>query len=199
LTFKSSATLILGSMSITGYQIKDVAERTGFSAPTLRYYEHIGLLPQATRAPSGYRVYDDATIERLAFIGRAKQLGCSLDEIADLNTAWDGGHCGPVQDQLRSLVTDKISLARHQIAELLTLTTELERAASALGGHRPDGPCDDGCGCLNTSPGMAMPASKRATASPESTATLRTSTRKPVILTTKPTRPVLHALFGSPA
>ena len=93
-------------MTLTGFQIKDVAERSGFSAATLRYYEDIGLLASAARPASGYRVYDESTIERQAFIGRAKQLGCSLEEIADLNTAWDGGECGPVQDRLRSLVIE---------------------------------------------------------------------------------------------
>ena len=75
-------------------RIKDVAQRTGFSAATLRYYEDIGLLPPAARTDAGYRLYGADTLDRLAFIARAKQLGCSLDEIATLNGAWDGGECG---------------------------------------------------------------------------------------------------------
>jgi DNA-binding transcriptional MerR regulator len=71
----------------TDYRIKDVVARSGFSAPTLRYYEEIGLLPESARTRAGYRLYDDHTLNRLAFIARAKQLGCSLDEIADLTTA----------------------------------------------------------------------------------------------------------------
>ena len=170
-------------MTATGFQIKDVAERSGFSAATLRYYEDIGLLAPAERTASGYRVYDEAAIERLAFIGRAKQLGCSLDEIADLNTSWDGGECGPVQDRLRSLVNDKIGLARRQVAELLTLTAELERAAAALGGHRPVGPCDAECGCLSATTVDAM--EPPAPVGP--LATSRNSSRHKVTLTVKPT------------
>jgi DNA-binding transcriptional MerR regulator len=98
----------------------------------LRYYEEIGLLPEASRTPAGYRLYDDHTLERLAFIARAKQLGCSLDEIADLTVAWDGGECGPVQDRLRSLVADKLAVAQHQIVDLMTLTSELQQAAAGL-------------------------------------------------------------------
>lgn len=64
----------------TGYKIKDVADRSGFSAVTLRYDEQIGLLPESARTAAGYRLYDDDALERLAFIARAKQLGCSLDE-----------------------------------------------------------------------------------------------------------------------
>ena len=131
------------------YKIRDVVARSGFSAATLRYYEEIGLLPESARTQAGYRLYDDHTLDRLAFITRAKQLGCSLDEIADLITAWEGGRCGPVQDRLRMLVADKLAAAQVQIVELMTLTAELSRAAAALEQHRPEGACDDSCGCVS--------------------------------------------------
>ena len=132
----------------TGYRIKDVAERSGFTTATLRYYEEIGLLPESPRTTGGYRLYDDHTLDRLAFIARAKQLGCTLEEIADLALAWDGGQCGPVQDRLRTLVADKLAGAQRQVAELSTLVMELGRAAATLEQHRPEGPCDDQCGCV---------------------------------------------------
>ena len=133
-----------------GLKIKDVADASGFTAATLRYYEQIGVLPEATRTPAGYRMYDDRTLDRLAFISRAKQLGCSLDEITDLTLAWDGGQCGPVQDRLRRVVDDKLAGAQQQIVELMTLTAELRRAGATLELHRPTGPCDDSCGCVTT-------------------------------------------------
>ena len=133
----------------TGLRIKEVADASGFTAATLRYYEQIGLLPEASRTPAGYRMYDPRTLDRLAFIARAKQLGCSLDEIIGLTTAWDGGQCGPIQDQLRQLVAGKIEAAQHQIAELATFTAELQQAATALERHRPDGACDADCGCVS--------------------------------------------------
>lgn len=136
----------------TEYQIKAVSERTGFSTATLRYYEEIGLLPRSTRTTAGYRIFDDTTLARLAFIARAKQLGCSLDEIADLATAWEGGRCGPIQDRLRAVVADKLAFAQRQIFELMTLSAELQQAAATLELHRPDGPCDDRCGCVTDSP-----------------------------------------------
>lgn len=145
MTFKSASRFIVRGVMM---KIKDVADRSGFSPPTLRYYEEIGLLPEPPRTPSGYRTYDERTLERLAFIARAKQLGCSLGEIADLTTAWDGGRCGPIQDRLRSLVADKLAAAQGQIVELSTLSSELQQAAAALERHRPDGPCDDECGCV---------------------------------------------------
>ena len=140
----------------TGLKIKEVADASGFTAATLRYYEQIGLLPEASRTPAGYRMYDQRTLDRLAFIARAKQLGCSLDEIIGLTTAWDGGQCGPIQDQLRQLVAGKIEAAQHQIAELATFSAELQQAATSLERHRPDGACDAGCGCVSD-PGNPQP------------------------------------------
>jgi len=132
----------------TGYKIKEVADRTGFTTATLRYYEDIGLLPESARTASGYRLYDERTVERLAFISRAKQLGCTLDEIADLTLAFDGGQCGPIQDRLRTIVAAKIATTQQQIVELMTLSAELQQAAASLELHRPEGPCDDTCGCV---------------------------------------------------
>jgi DNA-binding transcriptional MerR regulator len=132
----------------TAYTIKDTASRSGFSTSTLRYYEEIGLLPEANRTPAGYRLYDEGSLERLAFIARAKQLGCSLDEIADLSKAWEAGRCGPVQDRLRTVVAEKVASAQCQIEALTTLVADLSSAATALAAHRPDGPCDDACGCV---------------------------------------------------
>jgi MerR family transcriptional regulator, copper efflux regulator len=146
LTLKSGRRFTLIGVSTT-YKINEVARRSGFSATTLRYYEDIGLMPAPDRTESGYRMYDAAAIDRLAFIARAKQLGCTLDETADLLVAWEGGRCGPVQDRLRTLVSSKVADASRQIAELTTLRLELRAASAALEGHRPDGPCDDSCGC----------------------------------------------------
>lgn len=131
-------------------RIAEVADRVGITTATVRYYENIGVLPEPERAGNGYRVYDQRTVEQLEFIARAKQLGCSLDEITDLVTAWNGGECGPVQDRLRTLVADKLTAAQTEIVELETLTQELQHAAASLEQHRPVGPCDDTCGCVTT-------------------------------------------------
>ena len=157
----------------TGLKIKEVADASGFTTATLRYYEQIGLLPEATRTPAGYRLYDQRTLDRLAFIARAKQLGCSLDEITGLTAAWDGGQCGPVQDQLRRLVAGKIGAAHSQIAELVTFAAELQQAAAALERHRPDGACDADCGCVSDTRDLSSGV----------------ATVQPVSLSTKPIAP----------
>lgn len=147
----------------TGLRIKQVADATGLTTATVRYYEQIGLLPEATRTAAGYRTYDQGTLDRLAFINRAKQLGCTLEEIAGLSTAWDGGRCGPVQDQLRELVAVKIAAAQRQIGDVMTFVAELQQAAAVLERHRPDGACDAECGCV-TVPARTSPAAPSSTA-----------------------------------
>jgi DNA-binding transcriptional MerR regulator len=65
-------------------KIGEVAARSGVSTDTLRYYEQLGLLPRAARTRSRYRMYDPHTIDRIAFIKRAKSFGFTLDEICEL-------------------------------------------------------------------------------------------------------------------
>jgi MerR family copper efflux transcriptional regulator len=135
------------------YRIAEVADRTGFSTPTLRYYEDIGLLPAAERTPAGYRIYDDRAIERLRFVARAKRLGCTLEEISELAEAWDRDECAPVQHRLRGLVADKLAEVDARLAELRALRTDLRAAATALATAPLEGPCDERCGCRITDVG----------------------------------------------
>jgi DNA-binding transcriptional MerR regulator len=129
------------------YTIGEAAVSSGFRPSALRFYESIGLVEPAARTDAGYRLYDDRGLARLAFIGRAKRLGCSLDEITDLVSVWDGEQCDLVQQRFHQLVTAKLGATRRQIAELTALTGQLQTAASRLAGSTVDGPCDDGCAC----------------------------------------------------
>ena len=65
-------------------KIGEVAKLAGTGIETIRFYEREGLLPQPQRRPSGYRQYDEATVERLDYIRRAKDLGFTLAEVRDL-------------------------------------------------------------------------------------------------------------------
>jgi DNA-binding transcriptional MerR regulator len=138
-------------------QIAEVAQRSGFTPATLRYYEDIGLLTPPSRSEAGYRLYDEASLERLRFIARAKQLGCTLDEIADLVSVWDAGRCATVQERLRATVETKISQAHARIAEMTALAAELQRAAATLSAEPVDGPCDDTCTCTTDNPTRSSP------------------------------------------
>ena len=133
---------------VSTYTIGEIAHRTGFATSALRYYEGIGLVVPASRTAAGYRIYDDHALDRLAFIARAKQLGCSLEEITDLVDIWDGNRCGPVRRTFHDLVTTKLADAERQIAELTALAEQLRFAATQLSGPAVDGPCEESCACL---------------------------------------------------
>jgi MerR family copper efflux transcriptional regulator len=145
LTFNLDSTFIVDFMTFT---IGEIAERSGFSASALRYYERIGLVAPATRSDGGYRLYDGRTLDRLTFIERAKQLGCSLDDIADLIEIWERDECGPAQRRLHHLVTANLDNAKRQIAEITDFVGQLEAAATHLSGTPVDGPCGPGCACV---------------------------------------------------
>ncbi|BBM19898.1 transcriptional regulator [Enterococcus avium] len=62
------------------YKISEVAELVGFSVPTLRYYEELGIITPA-KDKNGYREYSEADIEWLRFIHRLKQTDMDLKTI----------------------------------------------------------------------------------------------------------------------
>lgn len=64
------------------------AERSGVSARMVRHYEGLGLLPSVARTEAGYRQYTAADIHTLRFIKRARDLGFSMEEIAELVGLW---------------------------------------------------------------------------------------------------------------
>lgn len=140
------------------YTIGEVAEQSGFSTSALRYYEGIGLVAPPTRSHGGYRLYDDGTLERLAFIARAKQLGCTLDEISDLLGILEGERCAPVQRRLHDLVTTKVAAAEREVADMTALAHRLQAAATLLDQEPTDGPCSDGCACVAPIPSQDVAA-----------------------------------------
>ena len=65
-------------------KIGEIAEVTGLTVKSIRYYELLQLMPEAPRTESGYRLYGQDAVQRLLFIKKAKRLGLSLDEIRDI-------------------------------------------------------------------------------------------------------------------
>jgi MerR family copper efflux transcriptional regulator len=136
--------------------ITDAARATGFSASALRFYETAGLVcPE--RTPAGYRTYTDKDLDTLRFIGRAKRLGLSLEEIAELVPLLDAERCAPVQEQLRALVGDKIVETQRRTGDLVGLLGQLQRMAAWLDAPPVDGACDDRCACTRDPVTVAAP------------------------------------------
>jgi MerR family copper efflux transcriptional regulator len=134
--------------SMEGYRISDVAEQTGFSTSTLRFYEDVGLISPTARLANGYRRYDERDVHRLLFIARCKRLGLSLEEITGLVELFELDECAPVQERLRALLVAKRRDLAEQIVELESLSGELARVADRLGVPASSGACDDSCACF---------------------------------------------------
>ncbi|MGW9448679.1 MerR family transcriptional regulator [Streptomyces sp. NPDC055632] len=138
---------------MTSMRISQLAERSGVPATTLRFYESAGLL-SAARTPAGYRMYGEDAVDRLAFIGAAKHLGLSLEEIGELLGVWETGACRDVKSDLRPRIAARLAEAEARAAELAALTASLHGALGHLD-TLPDraGRCDPACGFLAPAPG----------------------------------------------
>ncbi|MFF9914733.1 MerR family transcriptional regulator [Streptomyces sp. NPDC013457] len=133
------------------YRISQLAARSGVPATTLRFYETAGLLP-AERTASGYRVYDDEAVDRLAFITSAKLLGLALYEIRELLDVREEGVCASVRARLLPLVTSRIRDTDDRVADLRAFSDRLTGARTTLSGPAPAGACGPDCGCTRTGP-----------------------------------------------
>jgi DNA-binding transcriptional MerR regulator len=142
------------------YRISQLAEQTGFSPSTLRYYEQIGLLT-AERTLGGYRSYGEADVRRLRFISGAKQLGLPLEDIRELVAVWEGGPCTSVKARLEELLTARSRDVAARISELTAFGADLAQAREDLAAPSPAGPCDDNCGCTSSQVHTVQPGRPR--------------------------------------
>ena len=120
-------------------KIGEASAASGISERMIRHYEKIGLVPAAARRDSGYRDYDERDLHTLRFIGRARDLGFSVEEIQRLLELW--------QDRSRASADVK-ALALARVAELKRKEVQLHEmrrslehlATSCHGDERPDCP-----------------------------------------------------------
>ncbi|UTW06619.1 Cu(I)-responsive transcriptional regulator [Pseudomonas benzenivorans] len=119
--------------------IGQAARQSGLSAKMIRYYESIDLLPAAGRTDSGYRQYGAQDLHRLAFIKRARDLGFSLAEVAQLLALWQDR--GRASADVKALAAGHIAELNHKIAELSGLRDTLQELMEhCQGDQRPDCP-----------------------------------------------------------
>ena len=97
-------------------RIGQLAETTGISRDTIRYYEKIGLLPAARRRASGYREYSENAGTRIRVIRNAVQLGFPLKEIAKVLNVRDSG--GVPCQQVRNYAHGLVGEIDHKIDQL---------------------------------------------------------------------------------
>lgn len=116
--------------------IGEFAKASGLTRDTIRFYEKIGLISasELRRASNRYKHYDQALLERMELVGKAKLLGFTLPEIGKLIRDWEGNRLSA--SQKRAIITDKIGVINDRLRELRKVRQYLEEKLSCL---RPDG------------------------------------------------------------
>ena len=118
--------------------IGEAAKACGVSAKMIRYYEEIGLIPQSSRSPSGYRKYGQSDVYTLAFIQRARELGFSTNEIQKLLALWADPDRS--SSEVRALTLGHIASLDEKIVKLRAMREALKALARQCDGKRPECP-----------------------------------------------------------
>jgi DNA-binding transcriptional MerR regulator len=119
-----------------------LAKATGVSSDTIRHYERIGVLPQASRTESGYRLYPAIAVERVLVVQRALRIGFTLAELGEVLKARDAGGapCRRVyqlaQDKLKGIEADIEALKRTRRYVKKVLCDWEQRIESAGSGQK---------------------------------------------------------------
>src|SRR5438132_3311633 len=126
-------------MPLPTMTIGELARRAGVGVETVRFYERRGLLVEPARKESGYRQYGEDVVARLRFIRRAKELGFSLREIAELLAlrVEPDTTCAAVRQRAEAKIADietKIESLRRMKAALVKVTKQCS-------GHGPTSGC----------------------------------------------------------
>ncbi|MDE3123581.1 MAG: Cu(I)-responsive transcriptional regulator, partial [Paracoccaceae bacterium] len=118
--------------------IATVAERSGLPAKTIRYYEDIGLIRPARR-DNGYRDFAEADLHKLAFLGRARSLGFSIEECRVLLALWEDR--SRASADVKTLALKHLDAVDAKITELQGMRDTLAALVHhCAGDHRPDCP-----------------------------------------------------------
>ncbi|PJF42188.1 MAG: heavy metal-responsive transcriptional regulator [Phototrophicales bacterium] len=107
------------------YKIGELSQASGISRETIRYYESVGIMPPAPRASNGYRIYNDADLERLKFIKKARLLGFSLKDIV-LMLDDDSVETMPICEQVLSQLAHQAEMILMRIHYLQSLHNQIQ-------------------------------------------------------------------------
>jgi DNA-binding transcriptional MerR regulator len=122
-------------------RISELAERVGVPASTVRYYERVGLIASPARTAAGYRDYDDDAAARLLFVTRARRMGLTCEQIAEVLPIWGGANCAAAHEEVTRLVETKRTEIAERIRELERFAQQLDDVHAALAGSPPPGAC----------------------------------------------------------
>lgn len=127
--------------------IGDVSRASGLPAKTIRYYEEIGLVTPA-RGPNGYRDFSKQDAHKLAFLGRSRSLGFSIEDCRTLLSLYEDRD--RASGDVKALATQHLDRIGSKIDALQALKSTLETLVTRChGDDRPDCPIlDDLAGAL---------------------------------------------------
>ncbi len=118
------------------------AQCAGISARMVRHYESLGLVKGVARTDSGYRQYTEADVHALQFIRRSRDLGFSMEEIAELLGLWHDR--SRASSQVKRIAQQHIDDLSERIASMQAMQRSLQTLVSCCKGNdRPDCPILD--------------------------------------------------------
>lgn len=118
--------------------IGDIAKRTALPAKTIRYYEEIGLIRPA-RDANGYRVFTETDIHKLAFLGRARALGFTIEDCRTLLALYEDETRASAD--VRQVAKEHLARIEEKLRQLQAMRDTLSELVQACAGdNRPDCP-----------------------------------------------------------
>jgi DNA-binding transcriptional MerR regulator len=118
-------------------KIGELASRSGVAPSAIRFYEASGLLPAATRGTNGYRVYEDAALQKLLVIKLAQRLGFPLES---LRTVLDQPK-GMPHEVILARIRERLDEIEAMQANLRAQGRELRALMTRLGREWAEGRC----------------------------------------------------------
>tara|TARA_R110002096_G_scaffold155731_1_gene320115 strand:- start:1010 stop:1405 length:396 start_codon:yes stop_codon:yes gene_type:complete len=111
--------------------IGNVAEQSGVPPKTIRYYEDIGLItPQ--RTSNGYRSFRETDLHKLAFLGRARTLGFTIEDCRTLLALYNDE--GRESAQVKAVATEHLKVIEDKIAQLQSMRSTLAHLVDCCAG-----------------------------------------------------------------
>lgn len=108
--------------------IGEAAERTGLPPKTIRYYEDIGLI-RTLRSENGYRAFQQNDLHKLAFLGRARTLGFSIEDCRNLLALYEDSTRESAQ--VKQIAQEHLSQIDEKIAQLQSMRNTLAHLVEA--------------------------------------------------------------------
>ncbi|HIC04030.1 MAG TPA: MerR family transcriptional regulator, partial [Nitrospirales bacterium] len=120
-------------------RIGEVSKQAGVRIDTVRFYERKGLIVEPPRDPTGHRRYPPDAVTEIQFIQRAKALGFSLSEVAEL-LALQGRPDATCHD-VKAQAEAKMATIRERLRDLQNMNRSLGKLVASCDGHGPIEDC----------------------------------------------------------